>query len=113
LTQLNVTLSKSKAPNERYWDSVNNNVLKIFYLAMVKQAPPQSKVDSSRTIETVDGITFKSFKMEIKINDNLTIYNYIITRLYKGSTLSINYNYADKSAGEEIKKMLRGSKFTK
>ena len=111
--QFNVTLSKSSAPNEHYWDSVNNRVLKIFYNAMVKQAPPQAKADSSRTIETIDAITFKSFKMEVKINDDLKVYNYIITRLYKGSTISINYNYTDRSAGEEIKKMLRESKFAK
>ncbi len=111
--QFNVTLSKSSAPTERYWDSVNNNVLKIFYNAMVKQAPPQAKVDSSRTINTIDGIRFKSFRMDIKINNNLTAHNFIITRLYKGSTLSINYNLTDTSVGEEIEKMLRESKFAK
>ena len=80
---------------------------------MVKQAPPTAQFDSSRTIETIDGVRFKSFKMVVKLNDDLTVYNYIITRPYKGSTLSINYNYTDKSAGEELNKMLKESKFTK
>lgn len=109
----NVTLSKSTAPSEHYWDSVNNNVLKIFYNAMVKQAPPEAKVDSSRKFEMIDSIRFKSFKMDIKINTTLTIHNFIITRLYKGSTLFINYTFTDESAGEEIRKMLNESKFSK
>jgi hypothetical protein len=112
-SQFNVTLSKSTAPNEHYWDSVNNNVLKIFYKATVKQAPPDAKVDSSRTVETIDGIPFKSFRMDIKVNNNLTVHNFIVTKLYKGSTLSINYNFADESVGEEIKKMIKESKFVK
>jgi len=109
--QFNVTLSKSSAPTEHYWDSINNNVLKLFYTAMVKQAPPDAHFDSSRTIETIDGLSFKSFKMVVRLNNNLTVYNYIISRLYKGSTLSINYNYTDKLAGDEINKMLKDSKF--
>lgn len=111
--QFNVTLSKSSAPNEYYWDSVNNNVIKIFYNAMLKQASPQAKFDSSRTREIIDGIPFKSFRMDVKVNDDLIVHNFIITKLYKGSTLFINYNYTDESAGEEIKKMLVESKFKK
>jgi hypothetical protein len=110
--QFNVTLSKSSAPNGHYWDSVNNNVLKIFYDAMVKQAPPQAQFDSSRTIETIDGIPFKNFRIDIKVN-GVMVHNFIITRFYRGSTLFINYNYIDESVGEEIERMLRESKFTK
>lgn len=113
LNQFNVTLSKSTAPNDHYWDSVNNNVLKIFYKAMVKQVPPDAKVDSSRTVETIDGIPFKSFRMDIKINNNLVVHNFIVTKLYKGSTLSINYDFTDESVGEEIKKMIGESAFVK
>ena len=103
-TEFNVTLSKSIAPNEHYWDSVNNRVIKIFYNAMIKQASPAAKFDSSRTIESIDGIDFKSFRMDVKLNENLTLHNFLITRLYKGATLSINYYYTDEAAGRRNKK---------
>jgi hypothetical protein len=112
-TYFSVTLSKSTAPNEHYWDSVNNRVIRVFYNAMVKQAAPTAKFDSSRTIETIDGIDFKCFRMNAQLNDKLTLYNFLITKLYKGSTLAINYYYTDESTGEELRKMLRESKFKK
>jgi hypothetical protein len=110
INHFNVTLSKSFAPTEHYWGSVNNNVLKIFYSAMIKQAPPEAQIDSFQTVETIDGLRFKSFRIDVKINNSLNFHNLIITRLYKGSTLSINYNFTDESTGREIEKM---SKFVK
>ncbi len=112
-TAFNVTLSKSFAPNEHYWDSVNNRVINIFYNAMIKQASPTARFDSSRTIETIDGLDFKSFRMDIRLNDKLTVHSFLVTRLYRGSTLTINYYYTDEPGGEQIKKMIRESKFKK
>src|SRR5204863_2540379 len=51
----NVTISKSSAPNLNYWDSINSNVIRIFYKAMVNQAP-NAKLDTLRTIEMIDGL---------------------------------------------------------
>ncbi len=105
-----VTISKSTVTNFHYWDSIDNNVIKIFYKAMVNQAPT-AKFDTLRTTDTIDGLRFKNFQMHIKVNENKTVHNYYITRLYDGYSIAINYYYIDDATGEEIKKMLTQSKF--
>lgn len=110
IANFNVTISKSTAPNLHYWDSINNNVIKIFYKAMVNQAP-NARFDTLRTTDTIDGLAFKSFQMHVKVNDNITVHNYYTTRLYDGYTIAINYYYIDQATGEEIKRMLHESKF--
>jgi hypothetical protein len=110
VANFNVTISKSTEPNFHYWDSINNNVIKIFYKAMVSQAPT-AKFDTLRTIDTIDGVSFKNFQMHIKVNENITVHNFYITRLYEGYTIAINYYYIDEATGDEIKRMLKESKF--
>ncbi len=106
----NVTISKSSAPNLHYWDSLNNNAIKIFYKAMVNQAP-NARFDTLRTTDTIDGLAFKNFQMHVKVNNNVLVHNFYITRLYDGYTIAINYYYIDEATGEEIKRMLQDSKF--
>ena len=106
----NVTISKSSAPNFHYWDSINNNVIKIYYKAMVNQAP-NAVFDTLRTRDTIDGLAFKRFQMNVKMNDNITVQNFYLTRLYDGYTIAINYYYIDEETGEEIKRMLKESRF--
>ena len=106
------TLVKSMAPNEHYWDSINNNTIRLFYKAMADQAP-NLKLDSSRKIMTIDGLQFKEFIIELKINGKLIIHSSALWKLYKNYTFSISYTYNDELIGDDIKKMLSKSHFQK
>ena len=77
---------------------------------MVNQAP-NAVFDTLRTRDTIDGLAFKSFQMNVKMNDNITVQNFYLTRLYDGYTIAINYYYIDEETGEEIKRMLKESRF--
>ena len=106
------TLVKATEPNEHYWDSINNNTIRLFYKAMADQAP-NLKLDSSRKITTIDGLQFKEFIIELKINGKLIIHSSALWKLYKHYTFSIAYMYNDELIGDKIKEMLSKSHFQK
>ncbi|MBC7721275.1 MAG: hypothetical protein H7068_04580 [Pedobacter sp.] len=110
IANFNIIISKSIAPNLRYWDSTNNNVIKIFYKSIFNESP-SSKFDTVRTKRIIDGLDFKEFQMHIKLNDIVSVHNFYLSRLYDGYTISVNYFYIDEITGEEIKKSLDCSKF--
>jgi len=64
VANFNVTISKSAAPNIHYWDSINNNVIKIFYKTIVNQAPT-AKFDTLRTTDTIDGLSFNATQCKL------------------------------------------------
>ena len=106
------TLARATEPNEHYWDSINNNVIKLFYKTMVDQAP-NLKLDSSRTITVIDGVKFKEFDIVLKMDGKLRIHSTMLWKFYKGYTFSITYLYNEESTGDKIRRMLRESHFSK
>ena len=63
---------------------------------MVSQLPT-AKFDTLRTTDTIDGLNFKNFQMHIKLNGDIIVHNFYISKLYEGYTIAINYYYIDES----------------
>lgn len=99
------------APNTTFkksFDKINT----ITYDSFLNTAP-NAKIDTTSSIEIIDGLKFYKFEMNTKIDESFVINSKSYKRLFNDKVLSININYINNELGIEMLNSLRNSKFKK
>lgn len=94
------------------WLSSNNQTRELLFETISKNVP-SAKFDSSSSIEIIDSLPFRKFKMT-GIENGKVVYNSImLSKFYKGYDFEMHYVFGDKEIGLELEEMLKHSHFTK
>jgi len=82
----------------------------IMTKTMASQAP-DSKVDTTYSVETIDGLEFQLFSVTLKAENKPTINMLMFCRLFDKRELAFNVVYVEKKKGKEMLSAFRESKF--
>jgi hypothetical protein len=74
---------------------------------------PNSKIDSSSSQATIDGISFYKYLITVRTDSKDLFSMVILVKYYKDYDFTISYLYADESTKGEIESSLKDSKFAK
>lgn len=91
---------------------VNEGVKAMLHKTLVDQMPG-GKVDTSTTLQVIDGLEFSRFNADISIEGKKILTMVMLFKLYKGYDFGITYVYIDEKARQMIETMLKNSKFEK
>jgi hypothetical protein len=72
---------------------------------------PDAKLDSSSSTETISGLEFRVFSVNLKMPNKTTLECMHFTRLFGNRTLSVNITTLEKKKKEAMLKAWRSSKF--
>jgi hypothetical protein len=108
----NVTLTpfdpKKDGPIEESDDKVKNILFETFHNKI-----PNAKIDTASSVKIVGGKSFDEFRLKILIDQNTTMYMYLLSKLYKGYELAITYLYTDEPTKKQLAFTLDSFKFDK
>ena len=108
----NVTITPYDPKKDGSIDESDANVQKILFKTFQGKMP-NAKIDSASGVKIVGGKSFSEFRMKILINQNTTMYMYVLSKLYKGYDLGITYLYTDELTDKQIASTLNSFKFDK
>lgn len=91
---------------EETCQAVNNMVYGTFEAQM-----PGVSLDSSSAIETISGLEFRMFRVNIRLPDEKNLECRLYTRLFGNREFSVNITTLDKEKREALLKAWRSSKF--
>ena len=94
------------------WLSSNNQTRQLLFQALSKNVP-SAKFDSSSSMEIIDSLVFRKFKMTGTENGKVVYNSIMLSKFYKGYDFEMNYVFGDEKIGLEIEEMLKHSHFTK
>ncbi len=92
---------------------VANSKLKNEVLATLGSQSAAIKIDTSSSVETIDGVEFQKFQIITTYQSNLVMNTSMYSRLYKGLNYGINISYTDENIGKELQLILASSTFDK
>lgn len=92
--------------------ALNKDLKNMVYKTMYEKMP-EGKIDSTTTTQTIDGITFDKFSLNINIPGKTSFMMILLTKLYKGYDFGITYLFLDDKIRNQIDTMLKNSKFEK
>lgn len=79
----------------------------------LQQQFPTIKLDSSKSVETIDSLTFTKFSITGNESGRGMYHSISLSKEYKGYGLAINYVCIDEATKVEIETMLKESKFAR
>jgi hypothetical protein len=94
------------------WNEVNSK-LKNVILETIRTEASVIKIDTSSSVETIDGLEFHKFQIITTYQSKLVMNTLRYRRLYKGFDYGINISYTDENVGKELELILASSKFDK
>ena len=106
----NASVNYSPAITASNWQQADKAAKQIYFNSFNQQIR-FIKVDTTNTVLTIDGQDFQKFEAVCYINSNNTFTAVYITKFFKGHLFTISYYFMDYSAGQELDKMIAGSKF--
>lgn len=89
-------------------NAVNNILLETFKAQM-----PDIKVETTRSVENIDGLEFQKFQIKALYPNNITLHILMYSRLFDKKELTINIMYVDPKKGEKMIENWKNSKFGK
>lgn len=93
--------------------SAINNINKLIYETQVKNYP-ETKIDSSTTIEIIDGIEFMKFTLNATISKNATMHMVNYNHLFDNKKdLTAAVIFTDEALGKAVLKSFKAAKFKK
>ncbi|MFZ4769342.1 MAG: hypothetical protein ACOYLO_04120 [Ferruginibacter sp.] len=95
--------------NANWEESLNYQYL--VSLRSLKSVHPTSLIDTSTSIEKIDGLKFKRFHTHIHYQNGIDMDMYLYARLYKGYDFSIILVYTDKTIGDKLFRIIYNSQF--
>jgi hypothetical protein len=108
----NVTITPFDPKKDGSIDEFNANVNKILFKTFHSKLP-EGKIDTASGVKIVGGKSFSEFRLKILIDQNTTMYLYLLSKLYKGYELGISYLYTDEPTKKQIASTLDRFKFDK
>ena len=94
------------------WNEVNSKLKNVILESLRTQASA-IKIDTSSSVETIDGLEFHKFQIITTYESKLVMNTLMYRRLYKGFDYGINISYTDYNVGKELELILASSKFDK
>ena len=94
------------------WNEVNSK-LKNVILETLRTQASAIKIDTSSSVETIDGLEFHKFQITTTYQNKLVMNTLRYRRLHKGFDYGINISYTDENVGKELQLILASSKFDK
>jgi len=71
----------------------------MVYQTFVTQLP-NAQIDSSTYVQSINGLAFETFKVEIKLPNNLMLHCFMHSRLFGDRELAVNIMYLDEADGK-------------
>jgi hypothetical protein len=99
-------------PQDGEWFQSNRNKKELI-LDTYKSQNPEAKIDTSSTLELIDGLTFECFEVKMAFPDKLILTSRIYSRLINGFNFTISMAFIDETIGKELKSISLSSKFEK
>ena len=91
----------------------NCNRINDVLLATFKAQMPDAKIDSTKTVETIDNLEFQTFKIQVVYPNKMVMRLLMYSRLFDRKEFSVNITYVDEAKGEQMLDSWTKSKFTK
>lgn len=88
----------------------NKNVNSIL-LETFKTQIPNSKIETSKTIEKIDNLEFQTFKIKIEYPNKLVLNVAMYSRLFDKKEFTVNIMYVDEDKGKLMTEAWKKSKF--
>jgi hypothetical protein len=108
----NVTLTPFDPKKDGSIEDADATVKNILFKTFQSKIP-QAKIDTASGVRIVGGKSFDEFRMKILIDQNTTMYMYLLSKLYKGFDLGITYLYTDEPTKKQLAFTLDSFKFDK
>ena len=112
LDYFNVTITPFDPDKDGSYETSNAKVDEVLYKTFQSKLP-DAKIDTASRVTTIDGKSFSEFRLRILINQNITMYMFLLCKYYKGYDLSISYLYTDELTKKELNTTLASFKFDK
>jgi hypothetical protein len=109
---LNITATPFGTVPEETWKVVNKQVKDAVYKTFADKVTPE-KLDTASSSVKIDGVLMDKFEMKIRITEAVSMKMVMLSKLYKGFDFGISYVYMNDAIGDEIEKIVYGSKFKK
>ena len=74
---------------------------------------PGIKIDTARTVETIDSLKFQTLKMRVEYPNKMILNLFMFSRLFDKRELTVNIMYVDQLKGQNMLDSWRKSKFIK
>ena len=94
------------------WNEANSR-LKNVILETVRTQAAAIEIDTSSSVEMIDGLEFRKFQIITTYQNKLVMNTFKYSILHKGFDHGINISYTDENVGKELQLILASSKFDK
>jgi hypothetical protein len=112
MNMLGATITPYDPKKDGDWAETNEGLKAILYETFKTQMP-DCGVDTSSTVEVINGLSFQVFKSKITFpKQQLVLNSLLYSKLRKGYDLGITISYTDEKFGEEAKRILATSTFS-
>ncbi|MEP6676612.1 MAG: hypothetical protein ABJA78_15730 [Ferruginibacter sp.] len=112
LNNFSATITSFDPKTDGSWIDVNEGLKAIIYQTFTTQMPGVV-VDTSSSVETIDGLEFQVFRSKLTYPNKMVMNSFLYSKLYKGYDFGISMAYVDEKAGKELKAILASSVFKK
>lgn len=92
------------------YEETNREVRNIIYETFYTQMP-DAVIDTTFSTETIDGLEFHKFEIEILYPNGTTLYAFMFSRLFGEEEFSTNIFYIDPKEGKKLLTAWRNSRF--
>ena len=106
----NITISPFDPEVDGSWEKSNQAVKDQAYKTMVKIIGNE-RVDTSSSIEDIDGLAFQKFHISAVINKNQRLDMFLLSKYYRGYDFSVASLCVNDETRKQIEIMLRSSRF--
>jgi hypothetical protein len=106
----NVTITPFDPKKDGSIDETDAKVKDILFETFHNKMP-LAKIDTASSVKIVGGKSFNEFRVKILIDQNTTMYMYLLTKLYKGYELGVTYLYTDEPTKKQMAYTLDSFKF--
>lgn len=108
----NITITPFDTEEDGSWEANMHSWKQQAYKNMAKLIS-KDKLDTASSIEYIDGIAFSKFHIAVRIDEDLRLDMFLLSRWYNGFDFCITYLNVDEESRKQIEMMLHGSRFRK
>jgi hypothetical protein len=108
----NITITPFDSEEDGSWE-LNMQAWKQQAYKNMAKLIDKEKLDTASSVEYIDGIAFSKFHIAVRVNENLRLDMFLLSRWYNGFDFCITYLNVDEEARKQIEMMLHGSRFRK
>lgn len=99
------------AKTEAEYLTICKNVDDLLYNNFKKQTGDDAKIDTTLSIEKIDGLAFQCFKLQMISNDEIIMNMFTYSRLFNKKEFTVAIVFINKEKGDLILDAWRNSKF--